>query len=349
MSHEHHHEHGEHCMHDIHNELADTIDALAISGKGILAADESTSTIGKRFSGINVENTEENRRQYRTLLCTAPELNETICGVILYEETLGQKDNKGTLLTEVLAKQGIIPGIKVDKGLVDLPNTDGEQISQGLDGLSERLLGYKKQGARFAKWRNTFTISETSPTMTAVKAGAEVLARYAAICQSVGIVPIVEPEVLMDGEHSMEDCAEVTEMVLHEVFNALFTHQVALEYIILKPNMIIAGNECPEQNSPEEVAEYTLSVLRNMVPAAVPSINFLSGGQKPAEAVLNLNAMNALGNQPWNLSFSYGRALQEECLKHWQGKTANVGVAQEALLEWSRCNSAASLGQYETE
>lgn len=342
MSHHHEHDH----IHQAHDELAATIDALAIRGKGLLAADESTSTIAKRFDSIGVENTEENRRAYRTLLCTAPNLNETVCGVILYEETLSQKDNQGRLLTEILAEQGIIPGIKVDKGLVDLPNTDGEKVSQGLDGLVERLLTYKKQGARFAKWRNVYNIGETAPTMTAVKAGAEMLARYAAACQSVGIVPIVEPEVLMDGDHSIEDCAEVTEMVLHEVFNALFYHQVALEYIILKPNMVIAGQDCPEQNSPEEVAEFTLSVLRNMVPAAVPSINFLSGGQSPRDAVMNLNAMNEMGEQPWNLSFSYGRALQEECLKHWQGKASNVGVAQEALLEWARCNSAASLGKY---
>lgn len=341
MTHTHHHE-----LHDMQDELAATIDALAIRGKGLLAADESTSTIAKRFESIGIENTEENRRQYRTLLCTAPHLNETVCGIILYEETLGQKGDDGRFLTEILAEQGIIPGIKVDKGLVDLPNTDGEKVTQGLDGLKERLEAYKKQGARFAKWRNVYIISETSPTMTAIKAGAEMLARYAAICQSVGIVPIVEPEVLMDGEHDIESCAEVTEMVLHEVFNALFTHQVALEYIILKPNMIIAGKNCPEQNSPEKIAEYTLSVLRNMVPAAVPSINFLSGGQSPREAVLNLNAMNALGDQPWNLSFSYGRALQEECLKLWAGKSANVGVAQEALLEWARCNSAASIGQF---
>lgn len=342
------HTHDEYCNHDhdIEDELASTTDALAHSGKGFLAADESTSTIGKRFDAIGVENTEENRRIYRSLLCTAPHLNETICGVILFEETLNQKDDKGRFLADVLAEQGIIPGVKVDKGLVDLPNTDGEKITQGLDGLAERLLTYKKQGARFAKWRNVYAISDASPTMSTVKAGAEMLARYAAVCQSVGIVPIVEPEVLMDGEHSIEDCAEISEVVLHEVFNALFLHKVALEYIILKPNMIIAGKSCSEQNSPEEVAEYTLSVLRNTVPAAVPSINFLSGGQSPKEAVENLNAMNKMGNQPWNLSFSYGRALQEECLKHWAGKTSNVTAAQEALLEWAGANSAASLGKY---
>lgn len=344
-THEHHHDHD--AILDICDTLAETIDALSVPGKGLLAADESTSTIGKRFESINVENTEENRRAYRTLLCTAPQLNESVCGVILYEETLGQKDHQGRFLAHVLAEQGIIPGIKVDKGLVDLPNTDGEKVSQGLDGLTERLLGYKAQGARFAKWRNVYTIGETSPTMTAVKAGAEMLARYAAVCQSVGIVPIVEPEVLMDGAHTIEDCAEITEMVLFEVFNALFVQQVALEYMILKPNMVIAGNQCPDQNTPEEVAEYTLSVLRNRVPAAVPTINFLSGGQSPRDAVLNLNAMNAMGEQPWNLSFSYGRALQEECLKHWQGKPNQVVVAQEALLEWCRCNSAAALGEYD--
>jgi len=328
----------------LYDELSSTIEALKVPGKGILAADESTSTIAKRFASIGIENSEKNRRDYRTLLCTTPRLEDYICGVILYEETFGQKDDNGLPLPRVLAEKGILSCIKVDKGLIDLPNTEGEKVSKGLDDLAERLAHYKELGASFAKWRNVFNINESAPTMTAIKAGSEMLARYASSCQSHGIVPIVEPEVLMDGSHTIEDCAEITEMVLHEVFHALFIHQVALEYIVLKPNMVIAGKDCPEQGSPEEVGEFTVSVLRNMVPAAVPTINFLSGGQSPKEAVANLNAMHAFGNQPWNLSFSYGRALQEDCLKAWAGKAENVQAAQEALLKWAKSNSEASQG-----
>lgn len=329
------------------NELAATMDALAVPGKGILAADESNGTIKKRFDTIKLESTEETRRAYRSLLCTTPGLNEYVNGMILFEETLGQKDDNGTPLTQVLADQGIVPGIKVDKGLVELAHTDGEKVTQGLDGLAERLKGFKKQGARFAKWRNVYSITEITPSFTAVRAGAENLARYAAICQENGIVPIVEPEILMDGDHSLERCAEVAEVVLHEVFNALYDHQVDLEFIVLKPSMVIPGKDCDEQSSAEEIANYTLMVFSNHVPAAVPTINFLSGGQTPEQATENLNAMNAYGPQPWLLSFSYGRALQEPCLKAWGGKEANKEAAQQVLLARAKLNSAASLGEYQ--
>lgn len=328
------------------DELAATIEAIAAPGKGILAADESSNTIAKRLAGINVESTEDSRRKYREMLFTTPELNQYVNGVILFEETLGQSSQDGTPFPELLSSQGIIPGIKVDKGLVNLAGTEDEKVTEGLDGLLSRLETYKAQGARFAKWRNVYSISDVLPSLAAVKAGAENLARYAAICQSVGIVPIVEPEVLMDGEHSIEHCAEVSEIVLHELFHALFIHQVILESIILKPSMVIAGKSCAEQNTPEQVAEYTLSVFRNNVPASVPTINFLSGGQTPQQASANLNAINSFDKQPWNLSFSYGRALQEPSLKAWGGVDTNISAAQQALLKRAQLNAAANLGEY---
>jgi len=329
-----------------YEELSETMDILLQDGKGILAADESNGTIGKRFATIDVENNEDNRRDYRLLLATTPELEQHINGVILFEETFSQTDENGTPIAELFAKKGIVPGIKVDKGLVELANTDGEQVTQGLDGLEERLLHFKQLGARFAKWRNVYSISEFTPSLTAIKAGAEMLARYAACCQAVGIVPIVEPEVLMDGDHSIEHCAEASEMVLHELFNALFVHQVDLENIVLKPSMVTSGKSAVPFSSPEDVADYTISVFRNNVPAAVPTINFLSGGQSPQQATDNLNAINASGYQPWNLSFSYGRALQEDCLKVWGGKKSQVKAAQDALLKRARLNSAACFGEY---
>ncbi|MGQ3890435.1 class I fructose-bisphosphate aldolase [Legionella sp. CNM-4043-24] len=332
-----------------YEELSDTMEILLQDGKGILAADESNGTIGKRFATIGVENTEEYRRAYRLLLATTPGLEQYINGVILFEETFSQKDDEGTPIAELFAKKGIVPGIKVDKGLVELANTNGEQVTQGLDGLTERLLHFKQLGARFAKWRNVYSISEFTPSLTAIKAGAEMLARYAACCQAVGIVPIVEPEVLMDGDHSIEYCAEASEMVLHEVFNALFVHQVELENIVLKPSMVTSGKSASPFSSPEDVADYTVSVFRNNVPAAVPTINFLSGGQTPQQATANLNAINATGYQPWNLSFSYGRALQEDCLKVWAGKHENVAAAQDALLKRARLNSAACFGEYQPD
>ena len=330
-------------------ELVSTIEEMSIPGKGILAADESTNTIAKRLASIDVENEESNRLAYREMLFSTKDLGDYINGVILFEETLGQTASTGKTLPAMLADQGIIPGIKVDKGLVTLANSEDEKVTQGLDGLADRLKGYKDLGARFAKWRNVYQIGSFTPSIAAVKSGAENLARYAAICQNLGIVPIVEPEILMDGDHSIDQCAEVTEVVLNEVFQSLFLHQVALESIILKPSMVIAGSTHAEKSAPEEVAEYTLGVFQNTVPAAVPTINFLSGGQTPEQATANLNAMNVLSNQPWNLSFSYGRALQETCLKAWQGKADNTANAQQELLKRSRLNAAASVGEYTAE
>jgi len=327
-------------------DLANTIETMVVPGKGILAADESTGTIGKRFANIKVENTEENRRAYRSMLFSTPGLNEYINGVILYEETFDQVDEHQVPLAEVLAKQGIVPGIKLDKGLINLANTEGEKVTQGLDGLAERVLHFRNKGARFAKWRSVFTIADETPTLAAVRSNVECLARYAAICQELGVVPIVEPEILIDGDHSIDQCAEVTEIILHELFAALFLHQVELESTILKPSMVLPGISCDDQSNPEEIAEYTLNVFRNNVPAALPTINFLSGGQTPQQATENLNAINAVGPQPWLLSFSYGRALQEPCLSAWVGKEANKQAAQNALLKRAKLNSAASMGEY---
>jgi fructose-bisphosphate aldolase class I len=331
-----------------YDELSATMELLLQDGKGILAADESGGTIGKRFDSIGIENTEENRRDYRVLLATTPDLEQYINGVILFEETFDHKDEHGTPVAELFAQKGIVPGIKVDKGLVNLANTHEEKVTQGLDGLAERLQHFKKLGAKFAKWRNVYSISEFTPSLTAIKAGAEMLARYAATCQAEGIVPIVEPEVLMDGDHSIEHCAEACEMVLHELFCALFTHQVELEHIVLKPSMVTSGKNATPFSPPEDVADYTISVFRNNVPAAVPTINFLSGGQTPEQATANLNAINSADYQPWNLSFSYGRALQEDCLKAWGGKAENVKAAQDALLKRARLNSAACFGEYKS-
>ncbi|NCT56154.1 MAG: fructose-bisphosphate aldolase class I [Legionella sp.] len=330
-----------------HDELLSTIEHLSQAGKGLLAADESNGTIGKRFDSIGVENTENNRRNYRLLLATTPDLDAYISGVILFAETFGHKNNDGVSVPEMFAQQGILPGIKVDQGLVDLANTEGEKTTEGLDGLEARLLEFKRQGAKFAKWRNVYRISDFTPSLIAIKTGAENLARYAAACQNVGIVPIVEPEILMDGDHSIEQCAEASELVLHEVFHALFLHQVALECIILKPSMITSGKDFTPFSAPEEIAEYTLSVFRNQVPAAVPCINFLSGGQTPEQSTLHLNAINNFGDQPWMLSFSYGRALQEACLAAWGGEASNIPAAQAALLKHAKANSEAALGIYQ--
>lgn len=329
-----------------HDDLINTIDHLTQPGKGILAADESTGTIGKRFDSIQIENNEDNRRDYRLLLATTKGLGEYISGVILFEETFSHQNEAGVSIPKLFEEAGIVPGIKVDKGLIPLANTEGEQTTQGLDGLQERLEHFKAQGAKFAKWRNVFSITDYTPSLVAVKANAETLARYAATCQAVGIVPIVEPELLMDGEHTIEHAAEANEVILHEVFNALFLHQVALEAIVLKPSMITSGKSHTPFSTPNEVAEYTLSVFRNQVPAAVPTINFLSGGQTPEQATENLNAMNQIANQPWMLSFSYGRALQEACLKAWGGQASNVEAAQQALLHAAQANSQAVCGEY---
>lgn len=327
-------------------DLSSTIAAMVVKGKGILAADESNTTIAKRLKTINVESTDETRRDYRETLFTTPDLGAYISGIILYEETLGQKTRAGVPFVDVLKKQGIVPGIKVDKGIVPLPGSPNENITQGLDGLGARLAEYKKMGARFAKWRAVLSITANTPTAYAIHANAEALARYASICQSEGIVPIVEPELLMEGDHTLERCQQVTEYTLHTVFHALYQYKVVLEQMILKPGMVVAGTNCKSQPTVEEVAEATLKVLRRTVPAAVPSINFLSGGQSDELATAHLNAMNRISNNPWQLSYSYGRALQAPALKTWAGKDSNIKAAQEALFKRAKLNSAASVGNY---
>ncbi|OAI48501.1 fructose-bisphosphate aldolase [Gammaproteobacteria bacterium SCGC AG-212-F23] len=328
-------------------DLQNTINILATPGKGILAADESAATIGKRFAAVGVESTEKTRAEYRELLMATPNINEFIAGVILFDETLHQKTSHGILFPDFLKKQNILAGIKVDKGLVSLPFTQEEQTTQGLDGLAERMQDYKNKGASFAKWRAVYAISANTPSTAAIRANAEGLACYAAICQAAGIVPIVEPEILIDGEHTLEQCEEVSEKVFHAVFHSLFKHHVKLEYMVLKPSMIISGKKCAKQATPEQVAKATLAVLRRTVPAAVRTINFLSGGQSPEQATANLNAMHTLQTQlPWNLSYSYARALQDYPLKIWQGNTKNTSAAQKAFYERAKLNSLASLGKY---
>jgi fructose-bisphosphate aldolase, class I len=332
---------------DSRDGLQATVDSLVRAGKGILAADESGPTIAKRFKAIGVESTEESRRSYRNLLLTTPGLGAFIGGVILYEETLAQRADDGTPLPQMAVRQGIVPGIKVDAGKIALAHAPGDEITQGLDGLAKRLGVYKELGARFAKWRAVYNVSDTLPSRLAIEANADSLARYAAICQDEGVVPIVEPEVLMDGGHTLERCAEVTEAVLHEVFDALHRHRVLLEHMLLKPSMVVAGKEQARQASVVEVATRTVRILRRCVPAAVPGIFFLSGGQTPAEATAHLDAMNRLGPQPWPLSFSYGRALQDPVLQAWKGQAINSRSAQDALLERARLNSAAREGRYD--
>lgn len=327
--------------------MIETAKTIGTIGKGILAADESNATIAKRFNTIHLTSTEENRRDYREMLFTAPDIQQYLSGVILYEETLLQKTTGGVPIPTLLAKQHILPGIKVDKGLTTLPFTDGEKITQGLDGLAERLETYQQTGAKFAKWRAVFNISDVKPTSLAVEANAHALARYAALCQQAGIVPIVEPEVLMEGEHTIDRCKTVTEYVLKTVFEHLYRHHVILEGIILKPSMVTAGKDAAEQASITQVATETLAVLLSTVPAAVPSVNFLSGGQSPQLATQHLNKMNQLNQRrPWTLSFSYGRALQEPSLETWQGKKENVQKAQAILAKRCKLNSLAVTGEY---
>jgi len=327
-------------------ELQATIHQLATRGKGILAADESTGTITKRFQAVGIESSEESRRQYRELLLTAPSVQQYIAGVILYEETLNQVTSNGVPFAEALKKLGIVPGIKVDKGLVVLPNTQEENVTQGLDGLSERLVDYRTKGARFAKWRAVYNISAHTPSPLAIKANSEVLARYAALCQVNGIVPVVEPEVLIDGNHTLETCERVTETVLRDVFKALAKHKVILELMILKPNMAINGKSCSQKATPQEVAEATLRVLKRTVPAAVPSINFLSGGQTSQQATIHLQLMNEASHLPWNVSFSYARALQEDAMKIWKGEVKNLLAAQNAFIKRAKLNGLAATGRY---
>lgn len=333
-------------MNNYVKDLEATVTKLAAKGKGILAADESVATITKRFEALNIPSTEDTRRDYRELLVSTPGINEYIAGVILFEETLNQKTKSGQPFPEFLKQNGILPGIKVDKGLITLPNTADEQTTQGLDGLNERLADYKAKGATFAKWRAVYHVSANTPSALAIRANAEGLASYAALCQANGIVPIVEPEVLIDGDHTLERCAEVTENVLHAVFHSLFKHKVRLEHIILKPSMVINGKKCATKATAEQVAKATVMILRRTVPAAVPTINFLSGGQSPEEATANLNAMNLLAGNPWNLSYSYARALQDYCMKAWKGDAKRVAEAQKVFLERAKLNSLANLGKY---
>ena len=338
------------------NAMQDTINKLIVKEKGILAIDESLITIAKRFASINLENTEENRCKYRSLLATTKNLSNYIGGAILFEETLTQKiyadqfkvkDPKNLTIAQQFSNSGILIGIKVDQGLMSIYPNDLEKVTKGLDSLTDDLNKYKNNGVKFAKWRAVININSNSqlPSKVAIHVNAEQLARYAAICQNLGIVPIIEPEVLMDGEHNLEECAKVTEKVLLKVFKALRKHQVKLEYIILKPNMILPGKDCKIIYNPQNIAEHTLKVLKTTVPAIVPSINFLSGGQSEIDATINLNAINKLGIAPWHLSFSFGRALQESCLKIWAGEDSNINSAQAALLERARLNSLANLGQ----
>ena len=320
--------------------------ALVADGKGILAADESAGTIKKRFDTIDVESTEENRRDYRTMLFTTAGAADYISGVILFDETIRQKSADGTPQVDILDDSGIIPGIKVDQGAKPLAGQPGETVTEGLDGLSARCAEYAELGARFAKWRAVYRIGDDIPGAACITANAHALARYAAICQEAGIVPIVEPEVLMDGDHDIEACDIVTEEVLRSVFNELAIQEVLLEGILLKPNMVLSGKDCPEQASHQEVAERTVRCLKRAVPAAVPGIVFLSGGQNDEDATLHLDAMNRLGPAPWRLSFSYGRALQAAPLKAWSGQADNLTAAQAAFFERAKANGAATRGAY---
>jgi fructose-bisphosphate aldolase class I len=332
------------------SELAKVAGAMVARGKGILAADESTGTIEKRFKGINVESTEENRRAYRELLFTPKGLGDHISGVILYDETIRQKAAEGTPFPELLARQGILPGIKVDSGTSDLAFCPGEKVTEGLDKLAKRCQEYVKLGAKFAKWRAVITIGKDIPTTTCIAANAHALGRYAAICQAAGLVPIVEPEVLMDGDHTIERCEEVTEWTLTAVYQALYVNRVVLEESVLKPSMVISGKDCAVQARSKEVAERTVRVLRHCVPAAVAGIAFLSGGQGDEQATQNLSNMNRMfPDLPWPLTFSYGRALQQPALKAWKGAAGNVAQAQALLAHRARMNGLAAMGQYNAE
>ncbi len=334
------------------NSLPEIANAMVEKGRGILAADESTPTCTKRFDSIGVDSTEANRNAYRDMLFTTPDMEEFISGVILFDETLRQSTLKdGTPFPEYLTNLNVIPGIKVDKGAHNLPGTEGEKVTEGLDGLDARLKEYYELGARFAKWRAVITINESEPSSTCVAANAHALARYAALCQENGIVPIVEPEILMDGSHTIEDSFIVTEEVLHSVFYELYGQNVLLEGMILKPNMVLSGYKCSEQASVDEVAEMTVTVLKRCVPSAVPGIAFLSGGQSNEDATAHLNSMNKIldNNSPWNLTYSYGRALQAPALDAWRGKEENVPAAQDAFYKRAKLNSLATKGDYSAD
>jgi fructose-bisphosphate aldolase class I len=333
------------------NSLEAVAKAMVAPGRGILAADESTATIEKRLASVKVENTEENRRAYRDMLFSAKGLGQYVSGVILYDETIRQKSASGASFVELLAGNGILPGIKVDTGAKDLALCANEKVTEGLDNLAKRCADYVKLGAKFAKWRAVITIGPDMPSATCIAASAHALARYAAICQASGLVPIVEPEVLMDGAHTIERCEEVTEWAFNAVYEALYVNRVVLERSVLKPSMVISGKDCPRQAGVEEAAERTVRVLKRTVPAAVAGIVFLSGGQSDEVATEHLNAMNKryAGQVPWPLSFSYGRALQQPSLKAWKGAPSNVAAAQAALLHRARMNSLACAGRYSAE
>ena len=332
-------------------ELADTASAMVAPGKGLLAMDESNRTCNKRFEDVGIAPAAENRRAYRELILTTSGLGTAISGAILYDETIRQAKKDGTSFIKLLTNAGIIPGIKVDTGAKDLAGRPGEKITEGLDGLRERLALYYQVGARFAKWRAVIKIGEGIPSHGCIEANAHALARYAALCQEAGIVPIVEPEVLTDGDHSIERCYETTQQVLHIVFNQLYAQKVAFELTILKPNMVMPGKECSKQADVAQVAEATVTCLLRAVPAAVRGVAFLSGGQSCALASAHLNAMNVTyrSRLPWPLTFSYARAIQQPALQLWQGLDANKKVAQEALLYRAKCNRAAREGKYSEE
>jgi fructose-bisphosphate aldolase class I len=331
------------------NELHETARALVADGKGILAADESTGTIKRRFDSIGLESTEENRRAYRDMLFTTTGVEDYISGVILYDETIRQSAADGTPFPELLASKGIIPGIKVDIGAKPLAHSEGETVTEGLDGLRERLAEYRGLGARFAKWRGVYSISETNPSQYAIWTNAHALARYAALCQEAGLVPIVEPEVLQDGTHTIERSGLVTSHVLAAVYTELFDQRIDVEGTLLKPNMVLSGYDATDRAGVDDVAEHSLHVYYKHVPAAVPGIVFLSGGQSDEDATAHLNAMNARGPHPWQLSFSYGRALQAPALQAWGGKPENVEAGQRAYYHRAKMNSAARTGMYAPE
>ena len=330
------------------HELHDTARAIVADHRGILAADESTGTIKKRFDAVGIESTEENRRLYRQLLFTAPEMEDAIGGVILYDETIRQTADDGTPFPELLAAKGVLPGIKVDMGAHELAGFPGEKVTEGLDGLRARLEEYGGLGARFAKWRAVITIGEGIPSVGCIRANAHALARYAALCQEAGIVPIVEPEVLMDADNTVERCYDVTSRTLKWTFHELLVQRVDLRGTLLKPNMVIAGKGCPEQAPASHIAELTVQCFLIHVPAAVPGIVFLSGGQSEVEATENLNAINQLGG-PWPLSFSYGRALQQSALQTWAGDAANVEAAQAVFAHRAQMNALAAAGEWSAE
>jgi len=330
-------------------ELEAVAQAMVAKGKGILAADESMGTIKRRFDSIKIESNENNRRAYREMLFTTPGLEEAISGVILFDETIRTAASDGTPFPQVLSKKGIIPGIKVDKGPVDIPGFPGEVVTEGIDGLRARVKEYKEFGAKFAKWRAVVTIGYGIPTYNCLEANVHALARYAALCQEGGLVPIVEPEVLLDGNHTIERCEEATEAALRITFSTLMRHRVHLEGMILKPSMVVSGKDNPRQAGVEEVAERTIRCLKRTVPAAVPGVAFLSGGQSAVSATEHLNAMNKLGPHPWQVSFSYARALQDPAIKAWKGESANVATAQKIFYHRAKMNGAARRGSYTKE